>query len=51
MAEVEGELKSSKDELGDAFETLLVNVDNKDEEDTTNSYFTSIKNLFTTSDI
>ena len=51
MAEVEGELKSSKDELGNAFKTLLVDIDNKDKEDTTNSYFTFIENLFTTSDI
>jgi len=51
MAEVEGELESSKDELGDAFKTLLVDTDDEDEEDTTNSYFTSIENLFTASDI
>jgi len=51
VAEVKGELKSSKDELGNAFKTLLVDIDNKDEEDTTNSYFTSIENLFTALDI
>jgi len=51
VAKVKGELKSSKDELGNAFKTLLVDADNKDKEDTTNSYFTSIKNLFTTLDI
>jgi len=51
VAEVEGELKSSKDELGNAFKTLLVDTDNEDEEDTTNSYFTSIENLFTTLDV
>jgi hypothetical protein len=33
MAEVEGELESSKDELGNAFEALLVNTNDKDEED------------------
>ena len=33
MAKVEGELESSKDELGNAFETLLVDIDNEDEED------------------
>ena len=33
MAEVEGELESSKDELGDTFKALLVDIDNKDEED------------------
>jgi len=51
VAEVEGELKSSKDELGNAFKALLVDTGDKDEEDTTNSYFTSIENLFTTLDI
>jgi hypothetical protein len=52
MAEVEGELESSEDELGDAFEALLVDADDEDEEDQpTNSYFTSIKSLFTASDI
>jgi hypothetical protein len=33
VAEVEGELKSSEDELGDAFKALLVDMDDKDEED------------------
>jgi hypothetical protein len=33
MAEVKGELKSSEDELGDAFKALLVNADDEDEED------------------
>jgi hypothetical protein len=33
MAEVERELESSKDELGDAFKALLVDTDNEDEED------------------
>ena len=33
MAKVEGELESSKDELGNAFKALLVDTDNKDEED------------------
>jgi len=33
MAEVEGELKSSEDELGDAFKALLVDMDDEDEED------------------
>jgi hypothetical protein len=33
MAKVEGELKSSEDELGDAFEALLADMDDKDEED------------------
>jgi hypothetical protein len=33
VAKVEGELKSSEDELGDAFKALLVNADNEDEED------------------
>jgi hypothetical protein len=33
MAKVEGELKSSKDELSNAFEALLVNMDDEDEED------------------
>jgi hypothetical protein len=33
VAEVKGELKSSEDELGDAFEALLVDIDDKDEED------------------
>ena len=33
MAKVEGELKSNKDELGDAFEALLVDTDDEDEED------------------
>jgi hypothetical protein len=33
MAEVEGELESSEDELGNAFKALLVDADNKDEED------------------
>jgi hypothetical protein len=33
MAEVEGELKSSEDELGNAFEALLVDTDDEDEED------------------
>jgi hypothetical protein len=33
MAKVEGELKSSKDKLGNAFKALLVNADNEDEED------------------
>ena len=51
MAEVEGELESSEDELGNAFETLLVDTDDEDEEDTTDSYFTSIENLFTASDV
>jgi len=51
MAEVEGELESSEDELGDAFETLLADADDEDKEDTTNSYFTSIENLFTALDI
>ena len=52
MAEVEGELESSKDELGNAFKALLVDTDDEDEEDQpTNSYFTSIESLFTTLDI
>jgi hypothetical protein len=33
MAEVERELESSKDELGNAFEALLIDTDDKDEED------------------
>jgi hypothetical protein len=33
MAKVEGELKSSKDELGNTFKALLVDIDNKDKED------------------
>jgi hypothetical protein len=33
MAKVEGELKSSEDELGNAFEALLVDMDDEDEED------------------
>jgi hypothetical protein len=33
MAEVEGELKSSEDELGNAFKALLVDTDDEDEED------------------
>jgi hypothetical protein len=33
MAKVKRELKSSKDELGNAFEALLVNTDDKDKED------------------
>jgi hypothetical protein len=33
MAEVEGELKSSEDELGNAFKALLVDMDDEDEED------------------
>jgi hypothetical protein len=33
MAKVEGELKSSEDELGNAFKALLVDTDNEDEED------------------
>jgi hypothetical protein len=33
MAEVEGELESSEDELGDTFEALLVDIDDEDEED------------------
>jgi hypothetical protein len=33
MAEVEGELENSKDELGNIFEALLVNIDDEDEED------------------
>jgi hypothetical protein len=33
VAEVEGELENSKDELGNAFKALLVDIDNEDEED------------------
>ena len=33
MAEVEGELESSEDELGNAFKALLVDINDKDEED------------------
>jgi len=33
VAEVKRELKSSKDELGNAFKALLVDIDKKDEED------------------
>jgi hypothetical protein len=33
MAKVERELKSSEDELGNAFKALLVNTDDEDEED------------------
>jgi hypothetical protein len=33
MAKVEGELKSSKDELGNAFKALLVDINDEDEED------------------
>jgi hypothetical protein len=33
VAEVKGELESSKDELGNAFKALLVDMDNKDKED------------------
>jgi hypothetical protein len=33
VAEVEGELKSSEDELGNAFKALLVDMDDEDEED------------------
>jgi hypothetical protein len=33
MAKVEGELKSSEDELGNAFKALLANADDEDEED------------------
>jgi hypothetical protein len=33
MAKVEGELKNSEDELGNAFKALLVDTDNEDEED------------------
>jgi hypothetical protein len=33
MAKVEGELKSSEDELGNAFKALLVDTDDEDEED------------------
>jgi hypothetical protein len=33
VAEVERELKSSKDELSNAFEALLVDIDDEDEED------------------
>jgi len=33
MAEVEGELKSSEDELGNTFKALLVDADDEDEED------------------
>jgi hypothetical protein len=33
VAKVEGELESSKDELGNAFEALLVDTDNEDKED------------------
>jgi hypothetical protein len=33
MAEVKGELESSKDELGNTFKALLVDTDDEDEED------------------
>ena len=33
MAKVKGELKSNKDELGNAFKALLVDIDDEDEED------------------
>jgi hypothetical protein len=33
MAEVKGELKSSEDELGNAFKALLIDIDDEDEED------------------
>jgi hypothetical protein len=33
VAEVEGELESSEDELGNAFKALLVDADDEDEED------------------
>jgi hypothetical protein len=33
VAKVEGELESSKDELGDTFKALLVDMDDEDEED------------------
>jgi hypothetical protein len=33
VAEVEGELKSSEDELGNAFKALLADADDEDEED------------------
>jgi hypothetical protein len=33
VAKVKGELESSKDELGNAFEALLVDTDDEDEED------------------
>jgi hypothetical protein len=33
MAKVEGELKSSEDELGNAFKALLADTDDEDKED------------------
>jgi hypothetical protein len=33
VAKVEGELKNSEDELGNAFEALLVDIDDEDKED------------------
>jgi len=33
VAKVEGELESSEDELGNAFKALLVDANDKDEED------------------
>jgi len=33
VAKVEGELESSKDELGNTFKALLVDIDDEDEED------------------
>jgi hypothetical protein len=33
MAKVKGELKSSEDELGNAFKALLVDTDDEDKED------------------
>jgi hypothetical protein len=33
VAKVKGELKSSKDELGNAFKALLVDIDDEDKED------------------
>jgi len=33
VTKVKGELKSSKDELSNAFKALLVDIDNEDKED------------------
>jgi hypothetical protein len=46
VAEIEGEDNTSKDKLGDAFKALLADT-SKEEEQHSDSYFTSVKVLST----
>jgi len=49
VAKVEGEPddETSEDELGDEFETLLVNTVDDEHDEVTGSYFITIKSLLT----